>query len=262
MSRLFYDFLQTGTIFLFFHKVRQKGDGGMHTLWRRFRYRFFAGRQRGTRRKIYRHTIGGKLRSCFVFLLLIALLFGIFAAVRRVGTVGRQAAAAALNQRLVYDANAAVSELMQEREDEIRALTTLQKDESGAPRSMHTDYAAANRVKAELLQKIGDKLCAIHAVDTYIPVGLLFSDALYTGVGFHLPIRVFCAENIDVSFCDEFTAAGINQTRYLLLADITVTARVGGIANSEEITVTTQVPMTETILLGTVPDTYLSIPER
>ena len=242
--------------------VRQKGDGRMHTRWRRFRYRFFAGRQRGTRRKVYRHTIGGKLRSCFVFLLLIALLFGIFSAVRRVGTVGRQAAAAALNQRLVYNANAAVSELMQEKADEIRALTTLQKDEGGAPRSMHTDYAAANRVKAELLLKIGDRLRAIHAVDTYIPIGLLFSDALYTGVGFHLPIRVFCAEKIDVSFCDTFTAAGINQTRYLLSADITVTARVGGIANSEEITVTTQVPMTETILLGTVPDTYLSVPDR
>lgn len=61
-------------------------------------------------------------------------------------------------------------------------------------------------------------------------------------------------------FQSQFSDAGINQTRHQILLEVTVSVDIllpGGDLPAE---ISAQVPVAETIIVGSVPDTYVELP--
>lgn len=228
---------------------------------RKLRYRF---RARPGHRHRYLRSVriqSGKSVPVWlaIFLLLGICIFGLTRIERRIGPLAQQAAVSALNGRIVKEANLAAEAVLEEEGIEPGRLILIERDENGSVRSLTTDYAAVNRIKAALAVQMQERIAQMGVVKTYVPAGMLVSDTLYTGAGFHIPIRIFAAGTVDIRFYDEFTSAGINQTRYKLMVEITAPAQVAGILSRQETQAVTQVPLADAVVVGTVPQNYLNM---
>ncbi len=223
------------------------------TIWRRkLKYRF----QKQKSPRISPVTRRRRLRWISTGLALILFGWGFFKVEMRVGHLAQQAAISKLNGMITAEVNRVAEEVMSEHGG--HCITKEEKDESGRVLSVSTDYVIVNRIKSALAIQTQKYLDKIDVVETTIPAGMLISDTMLTGFGIRIPIQVFATNAISVEFEDEFTSAGINQTRHHLMATVTVPARVAGVVTYEETEIVVQVPIAETILVGEVPQTYLS----
>ena len=63
--------------------------------------------------------------------------------------------------------------------------------------------------------------------------------------------------NSEATFTSNFSEAGINQTLQQLVMEIRVDVTVLVLGSTDSFTVTSQVVVAETIIVGDVPDTFL-----
>ena len=70
-------------------------------------------------------------------------------------------------------------------------------------------------------------------------------------------MRILSIRNSDGSLESYFTEAGINQTLQQLRMNVCVDVAILVLGRSETFTVTSQVVVAETIIVGQVPDTFL-----
>lgn len=224
------------------------------TLWRRrMRYRFSHSAKKPRSVPLRR-----RRRRLFAFGCFLLLLIWIFLKTEiRIGDLAQQAAVSQLHGLITTEVNREAADIMSTL-GSMPALCKEERDENGDIRTITTDYARVNRIKSELTIGVQAYLDTLDTVETTVPSGMLVSDTLLTGYGIKIPIRVFVTHAIQVDFEDEFTSAGINQTRHCLSVTVRVPARVAGVLTHQETEIVTQVPIAETILIGEVPQTYLN----
>ena len=92
-----------------------------------------------------------------------------------------------------------------------------------------------------------------------IPVGNLLGGTLLSGRGPRLKLDILSVTNVVTSFRNDFTSAGINQTRHRIIMDVEVTLEVmlGNERGTD--TVNTEVNVAETVIVGAVPNMYASL---
>ena len=104
---------------------------------------------------------------------------------------------------------------------------------------------------------INDEILALDTSDISIPIGSLMLPEFFSGRGFGIPVQILSIRNSDASFYSSFSEAGINQTLQQLTMDVSVDVSVLVLGKTESFTVSSQVVVAETIIVGQVPDTYL-----
>jgi len=90
-----------------------------------------------------------------------------------------------------------------------------------------------------------------------IPLGSIFLPEVLSGMGPNIPLQVLSIRNSDASFHSYFTQAGINQTLQQLTMEVSVDVTVLVLGETASFTVSSQVVVAETIIVGQVPDTFL-----
>ena len=113
-----------------------------------------------------------------------------------------------------------------------------------------------NRLKTSILNIINDEILALDTDDLGIPLGSLFLPEIMSGRGPSIPVHIISIRNSDASFQSHFTEAGINQTLQQLTMDVLVDVSILVLGRSESFTVSSQVVVAETIIVGQVPDTF------
>ena len=113
-----------------------------------------------------------------------------------------------------------------------------------------------NRLKACTLNIIYDEILALDTSDIGIPLGSVFLPELFSGRGPVIPVQIISIRNSDAYFTSNFTAAGINQTLHQLSMSVLVDVSVLVLGETASFTVTSEVVVAETIIVGDVPDTY------
>ena len=93
--------------------------------------------------------------------------------------------------------------------------------------------------------------------DLGIPIGSLVLPEVLSGRGPHIPVQILSISNSDASFESHFTEAGINQTLQKLTMNISVDVAILVLGRTENFTVSSEVVVAETIIVGQVPDTLL-----
>ena len=78
-----------------------------------------------------------------------------------------------------------------------------------------------------------------------------------SGRGPEIPVRILSIRNSDASFTSSFSEAGINQTLQQLNMNVSVDVAVLVLGQTNYFTVSSQVVVAETIIVGQVPDTFL-----
>ena len=80
-----------------------------------------------------------------------------------------------------------------------------------------------------------------------------------SGWGPNIKVKIIPVGSVSINFSDEFKQAGINQTRHKIYMEMQTQVRIVVPLGSDIINVATKVPITETIIIGDVPDTYVNV---
>ena len=136
-------------------------------------------------------------------------------------------------------------------------LIYFEKDLDGRITALKTNMSEVNRLKTDILNRINDEILAIDTSVLSIPIGSLIIPELFSGKGFGIPVEILSIRNSDGAFHSQFSEAGINQTLQQLTMEVSVDVAVLVLGKTESFTVTSQVVVAETIIVGQVPDTYL-----
>ena len=135
-------------------------------------------------------------------------------------------------------------------------IVYFEKDLDGRITALKTNMTEVNRLKTAILNLINDEILALDTTDITIPIGSLMLPEFFSGRGFGIPIQILSIRNSDASFQSYFTEAGINQTLQQLTMDVSVDVSVLVLGKTESFTVSSQVVVAETIIVGQVPDTF------
>lgn len=135
-------------------------------------------------------------------------------------------------------------------------IVYFEKDLNGRITALKTNISEVNRLKTDILNVINDEILALDTSDISVPIGSLILPELFSGKGFGIPVHILSIRNSDASFESVFSEAGINQTLQQLTMHVIVDVAVLTLGQTESFTVSSQVVVAETIIVGDVPDTF------
>lgn len=140
-------------------------------------------------------------------------------------------------------------------------IVYFEKDLNGRITALKTNIGEINRLKTDILNIINDEILALDTSDIGIPLGSLFLPEFFSGKGPVIPVRILSIRNSDAVFTSDFSQAGINQTLHRLNMQVSIDAAVLVLGQTSSFTVTSEVVVAETVIVGEVPDTFLQTGE-
>ncbi len=93
-----------------------------------------------------------------------------------------------------------------------------------------------------------------------LPLGAALGISLFSGSGPSIRVRVIPVGAVSTRFVTSFESAGINQTRHEISLEASVVMRIVIPTGADSVSVSTYVPVAESIIVGSVPDTYVNVP--
>jgi len=153
--------------------------------------------------------------------------------------------------------NDAILEQIMEGQIQYDRIVYFEKDLNGRITALKTNMAEVNRLKTETLNLINDEILAQDTEHLGVPLGSLILPEFLSGKGPQLPVKILAIRNSDANFHSHFTEAGINQTLQQLSMDVILDVTILVLGQTETFTVSSQMVVAETIIVGEVPATYL-----
>ena len=153
--------------------------------------------------------------------------------------------------------NDAIDKRIESEHIQYDRIVYFEKDLDGRITALKTNMSEVNRLKTDTLNLINDEILALDTSDMGIPIGSLILPEFLAGRGPTIPIRILSIRNSDASFTSDFHEAGINQTLQQLNMHISVDVAVLVLGQTNYFTVSSQVVVAETIIVGQVPNTFL-----
>lgn len=152
--------------------------------------------------------------------------------------------------------NDAVLDEFQEYREEFADLVHVEYGDGGAITSISTDALAAGIFKERIIKRLTRELARPVTSDTGIPIGSLTGLSLFAGYGPELPLRYTMVGAPTASLKSYFVSGGINQSVHRIVVCFSVEVRsVLPVVSGPEI-VNGEVLVSETVIVGEVPDTY------
>lgn len=168
-------------------------------------------------------------------------------------------ALAAATDDITIIVNDVVSEILEGGELDYEKLVTLERNEQGAVTALIANSANINALRAKVTNAVVERFSDTDLTRISIPMGNLIGGTLLSGKGPRLKLDILSVTNVVTSFRNEFTSAGINQTRHRIILDVEVSLEVLLGPDSGTDSVLTEVIVAETVIVGTVPDAYAAI---
>lgn len=136
-------------------------------------------------------------------------------------------------------------------------IVFFEKDLNGRITALKTNMSEVNRLKTDILNIINDEILALDHSDIGIPLGSLFFPEIFSGKGPAIPVRILSIRNSDANFVSHFSQAGINQTQHRLNMEVCIDVAVLVLGQTSSFTMSSEVVVAETIIVGDVPQTFL-----
>ncbi|MEE1037291.1 MAG: sporulation protein YunB [Oscillospiraceae bacterium] len=192
-----------------------------------------------------------------VFLLLVILLAAFLILRGRYRTVIQELAETQVKNSTSDLTNDAIAKQIAEGVIQYDRIVYFEKDLDGRITALKTNMSEVNRLKTDILNIINDEILALDTSDIGVPLGSLFFPEFLSGKGPAIPVHILSIRNSDASFVSDFSQAGINQTLHQLTMVVSVDVSVLVLGETNSFTVTSQVVVAETVIVGEVPETYL-----
>ena len=138
-------------------------------------------------------------------------------------------------------------------------IINIEKDADGNITMIRSDTVKQNYLASQVVLKCDERLSELEDLGVKIPLGYLTNNVMFYNMGPKITIKMQQVGNITTSYESEFQSAGINQTRHKIYLNLTTTMIVIVPFNSKEVEVTCQIPVSDTIIVGKIPETAINM---
>lgn len=138
-------------------------------------------------------------------------------------------------------------------------LITVSRADDGTVQSITTNVVEMNKLKANILNDVQNKLGSNAYINVWIPSGTLLGGDIFYGHGPAVPLKIMLNGNATADFKSSLSSAGINQTRHQIYLDVSasVYSFLPGFRTTTE--VKTNVLVAETVIVGSVPQVVANL---
>lgn len=133
----------------------------------------------------------------------------------------------------------------------------IEKDKEENITMVRADTVKLNALSSRLILESNKRLENLETLGVEIPIGYMTNNSVIHNLGPKINIKMEQVGNITSSYESVFESAGINQTRHKIYLNVKLNMRVIIPLNSQEIEITSQIPIAETIIVGKIPNTAI-----
>lgn len=177
----------------------------------------------------------------------------------RLSPMIREIAATKVSNEASFAINRSIIRQIQESDVSYDRIVLLEKNVQGEVCAIKTNMAEINQLKTAVLSMVDEEVLELSVAEIGIPLGNLLFPAFFSGQGPILPVRVIAVSTSDATFLSNFSEAGINQTRHQIFLNVEVVMTVLTPSGTQNIPTQSQVLVAETVIVGTVPQSYMNI---
>ena len=154
--------------------------------------------------------------------------------------------------------NTTIQAKMSEGDFDYDHFVALEKDNNGNISAITTNMTRINHLSSEILKDV-IKAADNGRLDIRIPVGNLLGSNLLLGKGPEVPVDIIMLTSSRTEYRNVLETASINQTKHQILLRVIVDVDVLVPWETVSTQVECDVLIAETVIVGTVPDTYLNL---
>lgn len=205
--------------------------------------------------------VSKKVRRLSFFLIPLAVLAGLFILfTRNLSPILISMAEARARQLAVEAMNRAIAEVM----DSSVTYTDLMRvshDSSGRVSMLEANATLMNEIASAAALTAQSKLDTLADEGVGLPLFAALGIDLFSGAGPIIRVSITPVGAVSTRFVTSFESAGINQTRHEISLEANVVMRIVIPAGADSVSVSTYVPIAESIIVGSVPESYVSVPD-
>ena len=214
-------------------------------------YRKEKRREKGKKRKWGKK----KILLFFLALLLVALFLFIYFQ-RNVTRVLISISEATMRASTTIAVNDAVYYTLS---DEMRYddLVTITRKENGDIIAVSANALKINKIARDTASISQSNLKNLSLNGIPVPLGALTGIEAFAGLGPSIHFRIIPVSSVTCGFSSSFESVGINQTKHSIYLNVLVDISIVMPSRTENFALTTDILIGESVIIGTIPDTYL-----
>ncbi len=140
-------------------------------------------------------------------------------------------------------------------EEDFLNLTEITR-ENGEVKSISLNSAKVNLIRSRLASSMNEIFKNENCAAYKVPLGNLFNTPVLSGRGPSIPIKIVPLGSFEADIISEFSESGINQTKHSVYIEAKAKVRLISPFSGQEHQIVTKVPLTETVIVGSVPTLY------
>lgn len=139
-------------------------------------------------------------------------------------------------------------------------LIFVKYDNSGRVVLMQANTILMNNMASAVASEVQNQMKQIAQSDIKIPLNNAFDVQIITLPS--IKLKMIPQGAVSVDFATEFQESGINQTRHRIYLIVEAEIKIIVPLVSENIKITSNIPIAETIIVGEVPYQYINVPKE
>ncbi len=203
--------------------------------------------------------MGGAMVALPVTLTLVLLCVTLYALNGLLLPVLEAAASSQAVNLMTQAIDTAVDNCLQENGMDYADFVTIETDSAGKVTSITSNTAANSRFKRQVVEAVVRQLEALDGDALRVPLGTLTGQPLLSGAGPRVRVKVDSVGEVVADYANSFTAAGVNQTLHRVCLEVTATVYLFLPGEILPVSVSSNVCVAETVIVGETPDTYLRL---
>lgn len=135
----------------------------------------------------------------------------------------------------------------------------VDKDSDGNIVMLKADTLKMNKIACDVALEAQKELVKLGDIGIKIPIGYISRNNILSYYGPRITIKMQPIGIVETKYSSEFESAGINQTRHKIYVKVKTTVRVIIPLKSNDIEVSNEIPIAETIIVGKTPNTAIGL---
>lgn len=140
-------------------------------------------------------------------------------------------------------------------------MMNVQTDGQGRVTMLQANAVRMNELATVTALEAQSKLESAESQSIAIPLGAALGVPFLSAMGPRVQVRIVPVSAVSAAFSTEFESAGINQTRHKIYLSLRTTVRLVIPSGARQVSLSSQVLIAESIIVGDVPQSYVQVPE-
>ena len=136
-------------------------------------------------------------------------------------------------------------------------LVSIERNESGDIVAVSANALKINKIARDTASISQSNLKNLSLNGIPIPLGALTGIEAFAGLGPSIYFRIIPVSSVSCGFSSAFESVGINQTKHSIYLRVIADISIVMPSRTENFAVTTDVLVGESVIVGSIPDTYL-----